>query len=124
MTDHQPVSQRPARTAAERRAILEAYESYPRGDARRGALLRRHGVYPSQIATWRQRLVRGATELVHHAPGPKPQPRNPLQDEVTQLRREHARLQAQLVQAQPIIDVQKKGATLLNVSLPVLSEPS
>ena len=50
MTDHKPLAQRLVRTAAERRAILEEYDSYPRGDGRRGALLRRHGVYTSQIS--------------------------------------------------------------------------
>ena len=124
MTDQRTAFQRPARTAAQRQAILEEYDSYPRGDGRRGALLRRHGVYTSQIAKWRQRLARGQTSLEPLAPGPKPQPPHPLQDEVVQLRRENARLQAQLVQAQTIIDVQKKVATLLSVSLPALSEPS
>lgn len=124
MTDQPPLPQRPARTAAARLAILEEYESYPRGDARRGALLRRHGVYTSQIAKWRQRLARGETELVQHAPGPQPQPRNPLQDEVAQLRRENARLEAQLAHAHAIIDVQKKVALLLNLTVPLSNEPS
>ena len=46
-------------TAAERQIILEEYDSYPRGDARRGALLRRYGLYTSQMAKWRERLKRG-----------------------------------------------------------------
>ena len=124
MNDHQPVAQRPARTAADRRAILEEYDSYPRGDARRGALLRRHGVYTSQIAKWRQRLARGEKTLEQQLPGPKPRPRNPLQDEVAQLRHHNARLQAQLAQAQTIIDVQKKVASLLSLTFPTSSEPS
>lgn len=124
MSDQLPVNQRPARTAAERRAILEEYDSYPRGDPRRGALLRRHGVYTSQIAKWRQRLARGETTLEQQLPGPKPQPRNPLQDEIAHLRRDNARLEAQLAQAQAIIDVQKKVASLLNLTFPLNSEQS
>lgn len=124
MTEHKPQSQRPARTAADRRAILEEYDSYPRGDARRGALLRRHGVYTSQIAKWRQRLARGETTLEQQLPGPKPQTRSLLQDELAQLRRDNARLQAHLAQAQAIIDVQKKVASLLNLTFPTRSEPS
>lgn len=119
-----PSGQRPARTAADRRAILEEYDSYPRGDPRRGALLRRHGVYTSQIAKWRQRLARGETTLEQHLPGPQPHPRNPLQDEIAQLRRENARLEAQLAQAHASIDVQKKVASLLNPTFPADSEPS
>ena len=124
MTDHRPLAQRLVRTAAERRAILEEYDSYPRGDGRRGALLRRKGVYSSQLAKWRQRLAQGETTLEHQLPGPKPQPRNPLQDEVVQLRRQNARLEAQLAQAQAIIDVQKKVASLLNLAFPANSELS
>lgn len=124
MSDHLPIAQRPARTAAERRSILDEYDSYPRGDPRRGALLRRHGVYTSQLAKWRQRLARGETTLEQQLPGPKPQVQNPLHDEIVQLRRENARLQAQLAQAQAIIDVQKKVAALLNLTFPANSEPS
>ena len=45
-------------TSDDRRRILEEYDSYPRGDVRRGALLRRHGLYSSQIAKWRERVKR------------------------------------------------------------------
>jgi transposase-like protein len=107
---------RPTLTTAERQAILTEYDSYPRGDPRRGALLRQHGLYTSQLAKWRQRLARGATNLDNQRPGPLPQPANPLAAEVAQLRRENARLQRQLAQATAIIDVQKKVATLLGLA--------
>jgi transposase len=109
-------TERPPLTSAERQIILEEYESYPRGDPRRGALLRRHGIYTSQIAKWRQRLKQGAISLDRLPPGPKPEPPNPLADELARLRRENARLQAQLLKAETIIDVQKKVATLLNLT--------
>ena len=102
-------------TAAERELILEEYDSYPRGDARRGALLRRHGLYTSQMSKWRERLKRGAATLTSPAPGPKPASRNPLAAEVARLTRENARLQQQLTQAETIITIQKKVATLLEV---------
>lgn len=107
---------RPTLTTAERQAILAEYDSYPRGDPRRGALLRQHGLYTSQLAKWRQRLNRGATTLDNQRPGPVPQPVNPLADENARLRRENARLQAKLAQATTIIDVQKKMATLLGLA--------
>ena len=107
---------RPTLTAAERRILLDEYDSYPRGDVRRGALLRRHGLYTSQMAKWRERAKRGAMTLETQTPGPKPQPHNPLADEVARLRRENARLQLQLVQAETIIDIQKKVATLLGLT--------
>ncbi|NTV63488.1 MAG: hypothetical protein HGA65_08130 [Oscillochloris sp.] len=46
-------------TAAQKLAILSEYESYPKGDPRRGALLRRHGLYTSQISKWRTQRASG-----------------------------------------------------------------
>ncbi len=107
---------RPTLTTAERQAILAEYDAYPRGDPRRGALLRQHGLYTSQLAKWRQRVNRGATSLDNPPPGPAPQPAHPLVDENARLRRENARLQRQLAQATAIIDIQKKVATLLGLA--------
>jgi transposase-like protein len=101
--------------AAERRKILDEYESYPRGDARRGALLRRHGIYSSQVAKWRIRRDQGDETLGARNPGPVPQPINPLAAEVARLTRENARLQTQLAQAEAIVDIQKKVAALLGL---------
>jgi len=101
-------------TATEKLAILAEYESYPHGDPRRGALLRRVGAYTSHISKWRKQRARGAlAHLAPLSPGRKPQPREPLQDEVAQLRREVARLQARLQQAEAVIEIQKKVALLL-----------
>ena len=106
---------RPTLTTAERRTILAEYDAYPRGDPRRGALLRQHGLYSSQLAKWRQRLSRGVATLDNQRPGPVAQPVNPLAAEVALLRRENARLQAKLAQATAIMDVQKKMALLLGL---------
>jgi transposase-like protein len=105
-------------TAAERQLILEEYDSYPRGDARRGALLRRYGRYTSQMSKWRERRKRGAATLAAPTPGPKPAPRNPLADEVVRLTRANTRLQQQLTNAETIIAIQKKVATRLDL-LPI-----
>ena len=99
--------------AAQRRAILDEYESYPRGDARRGAVLRKHGIYSSQVAKWRLARERGDDSLGARNPGPRPQPVHPLAADVERLTRENAHLQAQLAQAEAIIDIQKKLAALL-----------
>ncbi|WP_110513086.1 transposase [Herpetosiphon llansteffanensis] len=116
MDDMNHPTDRPTLTTAERQAILDEYDSYPRGDPRRGAILRQHGLYTSQLAKWRQRLRRGATTLDNQRPGPVPQPANPLADENARLRRENARLQHQLTKATAIIDIQKKMATLLGLA--------
>lgn len=112
-------AKRAARSAAERLRILEEYESYPTGSPERGALLRREGVYTSAIAKWRKLRRNGSvTALTTQRPGPKPAPRDPMQDELAQLRAENARLQARLTQAETIIDVQKKIAALLGIAAP------
>ena len=117
-TEVRPAKRAP-RSAAERLRILEEYESYPPGSPERGALLRREGVYTSAIAKWRKLRRNGSlTALTTQRPGPKPAPRDPVQDELAQLRAENARLQARLVQAETIIDVQKKIAALLGANTP------
>lgn len=112
-------------TSEDRRRILEEYDSYSRGDARRGALLRRHGLYTSQVAKWRERRKREQTDLSAQAPGPKPKPVDPLAVENARLTRENARLQAELEKATLIIDVQKKIAMLLGMPpTPTSADPS
>lgn len=109
-------------TAAQKLAILTEYESYPHGDPRRGALLRRVGAYTSHISKWRKQRARGSlARLEPLSPGRKPQLHNPLQDQVAQLQREVARLQARLQQAETVIEIQKKVALLLGEGLPASS---
>jgi transposase len=106
-------------SAAEKLAILTEYESYPRGDPRRGALLRRLGAYTSHISKWRKQRDRGGlVRLAPQPPGRKPQPRDPLHDEVERLRKENARLQERLEKAETVIEIQKKVAQLLGVVIP------
>ena len=83
-----------------------------------GALLRREGVYSSQLATWRRLRARGQLQaLSPQQRGPKPTTTS-MDDELTALRRENARLQTQLARAETIIEVQKKVSQLLGISTP------
>jgi transposase len=87
-----------------------------------GALLRREGLYSSQLAKWRRLRARGQLQaLTPQQRGPK-SVTDPLAEELASLRREHARLQAQLSRAETIIDVQKKLSQLLG--LPPATETS
>lgn len=74
-----------------------------------GALLRREGLYYSQLASWRKAQTQGT--LTNKKRGPKA---NPETREVKRLQRENDRLQHKLDQAEAIIDAQKKLATLLD----------
>ena len=110
-------TKRPPRSAAERLRIVEEYDSYPPGAPERGAILRREGIYTSQISKWRKLRTKGAlAALTSHPPGPKPTAPQLLQAEVERLRKENARLHARLAQAETIIDVQKKVAARLGIS--------
>ena len=120
-TEVQPSARRPIRSATERLRLVEEYDSYEAGSPERGALLRREGIYTSQISKWRKLRTKGAlAALAPKVSGPKP---DPLLAEIDALRKQNARLQARLAQAQTIIDVQKKVAALLGIDpLPPQSE--
>jgi transposase len=83
-----------------------------------GELLRREGLYSSQLSSWRKQRDRGALEgLKPKRRGRKAKPRNPEADEVKQLRAEKERLEERLRQAEAIIEVQKKLSEVLGISL-------
>ena len=86
-----------------------------KGKSEVGALLRREGLYSSLVSKWReQREHGGVTGLSGHRRGPKVDA-NAV--ELARLQRENKRLQEQLQRAELIIDVQKKVAQLLGVTL-------
>src|SRR6266540_2873764 len=73
-----------------------------------GTLLRREGLYSSHLVKWRRLRAAGQLQALAPQPrGPKPSPPDPVAEELAQLRKENARLQARLAQAELIIDVQK-----------------
>ena len=87
-----------------------------------GALLRREGIYSSQLATWRKQ--REATERAALEPkkrGRKADPGIAEARRVAELTKENDRLRRKLAQAHTIIDVQKKLCTLLG--LPTAEDP-
>lgn len=79
-----------------------------------GALLRREGIYSSQLAAWRKRRdAEGAIGLDVRKRGPKADPAVAESHRTAKLTRENERLRRQLAQARLIIDVQKKVSSLL-----------
>jgi transposase-like protein len=110
-------------TGAEKQRILREVEAC-RGTGEIGALLRREGIYSSYLTTWkRQRENRELDGLAPKKRGPKP---NPEAIELAKLRRENARLQERLRQAELIISVQKKVAQMFGETLetPNQDDPS
>ncbi len=79
-----------------------------------GALLRREGLYSSHLKTWQKQREEGTLHgLAPKKRGRKAIPKNPLSDQLQQLRRENEQLKHKLQQAETIIDVQKKLCGIL-----------
>ena len=97
------------------RIVEEADQCTERGQI--GALLRREGLYSSQLAMWRRLRDEGGLQALV----PKTRGRKASQDaheaEIAALRRENERLHKQLQQAELIIGAQKKLAAALEQTL-------
>ena len=103
-------------SASEKRRILAAVDqaSEP-GEI--GRILRREGVYHSQLSKWRQqRTAAIATGLADKPRGAKGPSVKSLQQENHKLQRENVRLQKELRRAEIIIEFQKKAAALFETT--------
>ena len=79
-----------------------------------GALLRREGLYSSQLSGWRQEYAdNGVAGLAKSAPGPRAS-KTPEQRRVEQLEKENGRLQHKLEIANDCLELQKKALTMLD----------
>ena len=104
-------------SARERLRILAAADACAPGEI--GALLRREGIYSSHLARWRRQRAQGELAGLEPKRRAAPSPETRAQTaELARLQRENQRLYAKLAQAEVIIDVQKKLATLLGITLP------
>lgn len=96
--------------------ILQEADQLPHGEL--NALLRREGLYSSQLSDWRKQRDRAIEQwLEPQRPGPKPEPINPLAAELAKVKREYALLERKLKRAETIIEVQKKIAEILSIPL-------
>lgn len=108
-------------SGSERRRILAAADRCM-APGEIGALLRREGIYSSQLAAWRKkRLATGRSGLNSQKRGRKADPAIAEARREAVLTLENKRLRHQLAQAHTIIDVQKKLCTLLG--LPTAESP-
>lgn len=84
-----------------------------------GRLLRREGLYSSNLTTWRRQRELGMLKGLEPVKrGRKAIERNPLRPELDKLRKENERLLKRLKKAELIIEVQKKVSQILGVDLP------
>jgi transposase len=108
-------------SAAYKQRILK--EADQCGPGQVAALLRREGLYSSNLTAWRKQRASGEIAgLTPRKRGKKSVPRNPLTAENEQLRRETARLQKRLHQAETIVAVQKKLCDLLGLTVPPIEQ--
>jgi transposase-like protein len=107
------VVERPVRrtfTAAYKYKILKEIDEASPGKV--AAILRREGLYSSHVQIWRKEESRKVQEARKR--GPKT---NPLAAEVKRLRAENARLEKRLTKAGHLIELQKKMAEIMEVTL-------
>ena len=85
-----------------------------------GALLRREGLYSSQLAMWRQARDRGEFAPGSKAKkrGPQATPVDPRDKRIADLERQNAKLTTRAERAEAIADIQKKVAALLGRPFP------
>ena len=112
-----PVASRRQFTAQYKLRVLEEAERCT-APGELGALLRREGLYSSYLSRWRQAQEQGKlAALTSKKRGPKPSTDSIFEEENAKLRRENKQLQVRLVQAETIIEVQKKLSGLLGINL-------
>jgi len=98
------------------RILKEAESCTERGQL--GALLRREGIYSTNLIAWRRQMEKGTLEaLSPRKRGPKGKRPNPSARRIAELERENQRLEKKLRQAETIIEVQKKVSEILQIPL-------
>jgi len=103
------------------RILAEAEACHEPGQI--GVLLRREGLYSSNLSTWKRQQEAGLLEaLSPKKRGRKGKVKNPLAQQVARLERENERLKEQLRKAEIIIDVQKKISQILGITQEHLEE--
>jgi transposase len=107
-------AQRRQYTAEYKLRILREVEAC-QGSGEIGALLRREGLYSSNLTNWRRQRESGELDgLSAHKRGPKV---DSQAAELARLKRENVRLQERLRKAELIIEVQKKVSQLLGITI-------
>lgn len=98
------------------RILKEAESCTERGQL--GALLRREGLYSTNLIAWKRQLEKGTlAALSPRKRGPKGKMPDPSARRIAELERENQKLQKKLRQAETIIEVQKKVSEILQIPL-------
>jgi len=98
-------------TPNQKLAILAAYEEATESGAK-GALLRREGIYSSQITEWRKAREAGSLAALGGMPRGA---RSAERREADQLRKKNERLEAELARTRTALDIVGKAHALLEM---------
>ncbi len=99
-------------TAEYKARILDEYDALPHGSEKRGALVRREGLYTSHLAEWRKARAAGARDAL----GPRVKARrSPEAVEVDRLRRRNERLESELARTRLALEITGKAHALLEL---------
>lgn len=114
------VSEKPVRRSFspsyQARIVREADACTEKGQI--SALLRREGLYSSQLFEWRKKYRRGAQAALQGKKRGRKSTKTSEEKEIDRLKKQVASLEKQLHQAETIIDVQKKISDLLGIQQP------
>ena len=116
--DPEVPEQKPRRnfTAGYKLRILQQADACV-GPGQLGQLLRREGLYSSNLTTWRKQRDKGLLYAMSPKKrGRKNKEKNPLSTRVTQLEKENQRLEQKLRRAELIIEAQKKISEILGIT--------
>lgn len=101
---------------------LEVLEEIDRNPGQAGAILRREGLYSSNLTSWRKQRRDGTLQALDKKRGKKG--KSDSEVELEKLRRENLRLSRELEKAEVIIGAQKKLAEIIGVDLPRIARES
>ena len=88
-----------------------------------GSLLRREGLYSSNLTSWRAARDRGEiTGLAPQKRGPKAEVRDARDKRIAELERETKKWKARAERAEALVDLQKKVSEILGITLPESEE--
>ena len=98
-------------TAKYKLEILDAYERCSTPEER-GSLLRKEGLYTSQLSNWRKARKSGALSALSKKRG-RPKTKTPQEEQIALLKAQNQELLERLAEAEAINDIQKKVSEIL-----------
>lgn len=125
MVKSQKIQDKPKRrvfTPEYKQSILKEIEETKGKRGAVGAILRREGLYATQVTSWRKELEDELAGIFKKKRGPKPDPTKELRSEIERLTKKNARLTERLRQADLVIEAQKKIAMMIKTDQESIEE--